>query len=154
MLNSSSPFTKRQVSSITDDDDLVLQSNATATEAGATMTTVVLTNVETYSTPAQIPVGSIQRWAESFDTGDGLARGLGRLSASWLFPNIDTLTFAGLQAICSSKSIDVYMRTLNDLRLGTYRTYRAGLIWPDDEGQYGNSSTMPFKIEFRNIQLL
>ena len=48
----------------------------------------------------------------------------------------------------------VYVRTVNDVRLGTYRTYEAALIWPDDEGKNGQNNTMPFRLEFRDMVLL
>lgn len=142
------------VLTITDDTHLVLQVAPVANISGAAFTYTTLPLVDSFSTPAEVPVSSPIRWVEVLNTGDGLARGMGRPSTAWTWPNIGSTLFGALQAICSSKSVRVYVRTINDVRLGTYRTYEAALIWPDDEGKYGQSNTMPFSLEFRDMVLL
>ena len=139
---------------ITDDTHLTLQVAPVANISGAAFTYTTLPLVDGFSTPAEILVSEPVRWQEVRDTGDGLARGLGRPSTTWTWTNIGSTLFGALQSICSSKSVRVYVRTVNDVRLGTYRTYEAALIWPDDEGKYGQNNTMAFRLEFRDMVLL
>lgn len=142
------------VQTITNDTHLIFQTAPTATLTGAAYTFAALTLVDSFSTPPNPPVADISRWTTTRKTGDALERGLGRMACTWTWPNIESTTFSTLQNYCIGKSVRVYIRTINDLRLGTYRTYRAAMIWPDDEGKYSNNNNMPFSIQFRDLVML
>lgn len=142
------------VHSITNDTHFAFQTAPTVTLTGAAFTFASLTLVDSFSTPANPPVADISRWSTTRKTGDALERALGRPLCTWTWPNIESTTFSALQNYCIGKSVRVYIRTLNDLRLGTYQTYQAAMIWPDDEGKYSNNNNMPFSIQFRDLVML
>lgn len=100
-----------------------------------------------------VPIPDYLRWNESIDLGNALARGQGRPSCTWTWTNIDTAVFATLQGYCPGKSARVYIRTINNLRLGTYQSYIAAMLWTDVEDVHGSTSQMPFKVEFRDLVL-
>lgn len=142
------------VASITNDTHIVLQVAPVATITGAAFTFAALTTVDSFSTPANPPVSDFNRWQDTYTTGDALERAVGRPDCTWTWTNIESSTFGSLQSICPNKSARVYIRTISDLRLGTYRTYTAAMIWPDNEGQLGGNNNMPFSIKFRDLVML
>lgn len=109
-----------------------------------------MVNVETFAFQGQPPVGFFQPWAGVADLGSGLARGLGRPTAQWFWGFILPAMKAQLRTYCPDKSARVFIKTLIDNATGTYATYEAAMLWPDDESQIGSP---PFQIDFRDLIL-
>lgn len=118
--------------------------------AGATFTITTMTAVASLTADSIDPLGSFSRWVEVKNLGNGLARATGRPMASWLWKNIGVNQRTSLKAICTGKSVRVYICTVSDPNTNTFTTYQAAMLWPDDDVQYNKE----FSISFRDLVAL
>lgn len=141
------------VSSISDDTHLAL---VTATGAGFSLVAFdfdTLVNVESVSTGATAPRSVHRPWEEVRDTGDGLARGLGRPACTWNWGIISQTQRDALRNYCSGKSARVYIRTKSIDGADAMKTYQAAMMWADQEDRQ-TGRRVNFSIEFRDLVLL
>ncbi len=147
---------EHSIASIADAHTLTLTIAALTTHSSAAFNTVRMTNVEAMTSAYPLPPkGEFQPWAEAFDTGDALARGLGRPLAQWRWSqnSNDYITRTlrdAFRALCSNKSARVFIRTRTIDSTDAFATYEAALIWPDKE-QRDAAFRLGFDLEFRDL---
>lgn len=118
--------------------------------SNASFTITAMVAVASLTADSVDPLGDYLRWVESKDLGNGLARAVGRPLATWLWKNIGVNQRTSLNAICTGKSVRVYICTLNDPSNNTFETYQASMLWPDDDDTYKPD----FVIRFRDLVAL
>lgn len=143
------------VLSVTDNTHLLLQNASPANLSGASFQYDKLTKVEdlTRSAICMAPRSVARPWEEVKDTGDGLARGLGRPAATWNWNFISRQQRDALRTYCTGKSARVYIRTRMNDSADAYLTYLAAMMWPDTEDRQ-TGRRINFTLEFRDLVLL
>lgn len=107
-------------------------------------------DIMTLSTDATEPAGDFMRWSVVLDTGDGLARGLGRPVVTWFWGYINPGLRTVLLGYCPGKSARVFIRTKAN-PLGTQSgIYEAAMLWPDNDGLLAQDG---FRLVFRDLVL-
>lgn len=110
-----------------------------------------LTNIESLTTPLELPKSEYFPYSRTVNLGDGGKRGVGFPMASWTFPLLTVEQRDQLKSFCTDASNEVYIRTkLND---DTYAAFTATMIWPENEDRwYGVKRN--YTIIFRNLVAL
>lgn len=139
------------VASITNDTALTLVTATVGSFNLAAFDFDVLVNVEALTTGATAPRSLFKPWEESRDTGDGLARGLGRPACTWNWNVISRPERDALKIYCSGKSARVYIRTRTNNTSDQYITYQAAMMWPNDAEDRINGRRLNFTLEFRDL---
>lgn len=138
------------VASIADDTTLTLVTATVGSFNLAPFDFDVLVNVEALSTGATAPRSLHRAWEETRDTGDGLARGLGRPACTWNWGFISRAQRDALRIYCTGKSARVYIRTRANDSTDGYVTYQAAMLWPDNEDRQ-TGRRLNFTLEFRDM---
>lgn len=141
------------VASVADPTHLTLVTAPTVALSGAAWAVISLTNIEALDANATAPRSVHRPWEETRDTGDGLARGLGRPACTWNWGVISQTQRDALRAYCTGKAARVYIRTKSIDGGDAMQTYQAAMLWPDQEDRQA-TRRVPFTIEFRDMVLL
>jgi hypothetical protein len=116
--------------------------------SGEAFTITAMTELTALVSGAIDPVGDFNRWVETKTLGNGLERALGRPLATWLWKVfIPVAQRTALKVYCTGKSARVYICTDNDPSAGTFATYLAAMLWPDDDNLYD----VDFVLKFRDL---
>jgi len=98
-------------------------------EIGSTSST---TNVESLTTPLNVPRSTFQEWSKTYLRGDSSVIGHGFPIAVWQFSWLDQGMVDQLRTFCTAgnKSATVYIVTRR--QDGTFAKYSCIMHWPDD----------------------
>lgn len=148
------------VATITDNTNLVLVTAASVALSSASFDYDPMVNVETLGDRPSPPKGDFFPWVEYKNLGNGLARGVGRPRANWLWsygPN-DFISHAlrdALRGYCPApaKSARVFIRTKTNDSSDVFKTYQAAMLWTDQETRVAGRR-LSFVIEMRDLVLL
>ncbi len=141
------------VSSITDNTHLTLQSASGINISSAAWSYNHLVNVETFVTPPFAPKSVPKPWYQGVDTGDGLARGMGRPVTTWQFCYVTQGFRNALRASCTSKAARVFVRSREIDNSDDFLTYMGAMLWPDLENREA-TRRISFNVEFRDLIVL
>lgn len=110
---------------------------------------ITLTNIESLTTPLELPKSEYFPYARTVNKGNGGKRGVGFPMASWRFAVITVEQRDQLKTFCPDASGEVYIRTkLND---DTYAAFTATMIWPEGEPRWLGGYKQNYEIIFRNL---
>jgi hypothetical protein len=86
------------------------------------------------------------RYAKYVKLGDRQTRGMGELTTTWRFVDLDEIGITALRTYCSGSSAAVYMRTLAEDM--TYKVYAAIMTWDQSVPQVKAGMHVDVAIEF------
>ncbi len=141
------------VATISDSSHLTVQSPIQVVLSNNAFTYNNLVNVETLATPAFAPKSVPKPWYQGVDTGDGLARGMGRPVTSWQFGYVTQAFRNALRLFCTGKSARVYVRSREIDNSDDFITYQGAMLWPDLENREA-TRRISFSVDFRDLVIV
>jgi len=110
-----------------------------------------MVNIESLTTPLEIPKSEYLPYARIVNLGNGGKRGVGFPMAIWTFPLLTLEQRDQLKSFCTNASAEVFIRT--KLNNDTYANFSATMIWVENEPRwYGVKQN--YSITFRNLVAL
>lgn len=113
-----------------------------------------MARLDALTTKIPMPKMPMKPYAETRDTGSGLARGLGRPQLAWGFTLLTTAQRDQLRAFCAGMSAKVYVRTKTNENSDAYATYYATVLWPSDYEERDTGRRPEFVLTFRDLVLI
>jgi len=112
------------------------------------------TNVESLTVPLNPPTSTMTGWSRTYDRSDGLVNADGFPVATWKFDVLTQAMVNQLRTFCTGKSSEVCINTR--LPDGTFDTYTAVMIWPDDQLNKRNFGGyyLGIIIDFRRLEVV
>ena len=100
-------------------------------QIGATLYTLV--DLDDLYNPLPYPRASYRAGSERITLASGKVRDFGWPQAEWKFPMLSLSERDYLRTFCDSTSEIVYIRTATDGEDLPYKTFKAVMVWPDEE---------------------
>lgn len=96
-------------------------------------TLIGMTLLNALPTPLPTPQANYRAGGERVKLASGLVRDHGFPTAEWRFPILSLAQRDQLRGFCAGTSADIYIRTSTDASGLAHKTYRAVMVWPDEE---------------------
>jgi hypothetical protein len=141
------------IASVTTNSAAVLQSAPAIPLSGATFTIASMYNLTNLVPTVTHPRSSFKQWQVKISLGNGLARGAGRPSCSWVWGFITAAQYDKLRTFITGASTRVYIRTRTTESADSYKVYTAAALWPDEVNRDA-TRRIGFTIDYRDLVLL
>jgi hypothetical protein len=141
------------IESVTTDSAAVLQTAPATPISGATFEIYPMLNLSNPNLKIPHPKSNFKQWQSKIDLGNGLARGVGRPSCSWVWGFITAAQYDQLRAYITGASGRIYIRTRTTETADSYKVYLAAALWPDEVNRDA-TRRVGFTIEMRDMVLL
>jgi hypothetical protein len=94
---------------------------------------LTMVDLDDLYTPLPYPRASFRAGSERVTLASGKVRDFGWPQAEWNFPMLDLTQRDYLRTFCEGTSEIVYIRTATDGEDLAYKTFKAVMVWPDEE---------------------
>lgn len=113
---------------------------------------VGITSLDLLATPVVDPKHTFVSYSRLDQLGNGMVRGGGWMKAEWRYGFVTQAQRDMLRTFCTGASSEVFIRTRKNDTVGAFVTYKAVMIWPDEE-ETDAGRRMDFIIKFQRLEV-